>query len=206
MIKRALIVGGAHGLGLDLAKELSSRDTVEIVYVVDIDYVAEADLNDKIMSFQFDLKAERYAFFDRFSDVDALIFTAALKEKAPFQEIPYTSIINAFNVNTIPALRLIDKFYDKIASDEDFYCAVNISSLGFMPVPMFSVYGATKAALKSFIETVNTELRNASKKNRIMGIVSVATETSPEVDKANDIKGILSQMERKWELYFPLAD
>lgn len=206
MIKRALVVGGAHGLGLEIAKEMSARETVEKVYVVDIDYVQEKDMNDKMMSFQFDLTNERYAFFDRFTDIDTLVFTASVKDKKPFQDIPFTSIINSFNVNTIPALRLIDKFYDKLMGQDDFYCAINISALGFMPVPMYSIYGATKAALKSFIETVNAELRNAGSKNKILGIASTVTERDEMGLKATDISGIISHMEDKWEVYIPLQD
>ena len=35
MMKRALIVGGANGIGLAIAKELSASDACEKVYIVD---------------------------------------------------------------------------------------------------------------------------------------------------------------------------
>lgn len=206
MITRALVVGGAHGLGLNIAKALAAKESVEKVYIVDIDYVAEEDMTDKMMSFQFDLTNERYAFFDRFDDVDALFFTAAVKEKGPFQDIPFTHIMQAFNVNTIPALRLIDKFYSKLKGETDFYCAINISALGIMSVPMYSVYGSTKAALKSFVDTVNAELRYDGCQNRIMSIMTPITETcTNEIDKSV-LDGMITCMESKWELYTPLSE
>lgn len=55
-------------------------------------------------------------------------------------------------------MRLIKRFYDKydkLEGETDFYCGVMDSISGWMSSPFFSVYGATKAALKIFIESVN---------------------------------------------------
>ena len=43
-----------------------------------------------------------------------------------------------------------------------------VSIAGFMSSPFFSVYGATKAALKIFIESVNVELERADSPNRLL--------------------------------------
>ena len=49
-------------------------------------------------------------------------------------------------------------------------CGVMVSIAGFMSSPFFSVYGATKAALKIFIESVNVELEKAGTTNRILNV------------------------------------
>ena len=56
---------------------------------------------------------------------------------------------------------------DKLEVANDFYCGVMVSIAGFMSSPFFSLYGATKAALKVFIESVNVELEKAGSPNRI---------------------------------------
>ena len=79
-------------------------------------------------------------------------------------------IATYFNVNTIAAIRVIKHFYDRLLSQDDFYCGVMVSIAGFMSSPFFSVYGATKAALKIFIESVNVELEKAGTTNRILNV------------------------------------
>lgn len=93
------------------------------------------------------------------------MITAGFGKLALFKDIPEQHIIDSFNVNTIPVLRLIKRFYSKLQAREDFYCGVMDSIAGWMSSPFFAVYGATKAALKIFIESVNVELLKAGATN-----------------------------------------
>ena len=170
MIKRILVVGGANGIGLSIATELAKRDEVEKVYIVDKASLSEVFNNSKFESFQFDLTNEDYSFFDRFTDINALMITAGFGKLALFKDVPESHIMNSFNVNTIPVLRLVHKFYSKLEAKENFYCGVMVSIAGFMSSPFFAVYGATKAALKIFIESVNVELKKGGSPNCILNV------------------------------------
>lgn len=169
-MKRALVVGGANGIGLSIATELAKREDVEKVYIVDKASIAEEFQNSKFEVFQFDLTNEDYSFFDRFTDINALMITAGFGKLALFKDVPESYITSSFNVNTIPVLRLIHKFYGKLEAKEEFYCGVMVSIAGFMSSPFFAVYGATKAALKIFIESVNVELKKGGSSNRILNV------------------------------------
>lgn len=170
MMKRMLVVGGANGIGLAIAHELAKRDTTEKVYVVDKAALQEQYMHPKIMSFQFDLTSEDYTLFDQFSDINALMITAGFGKLALFKDISEQHIVDSFNVNTIPVIRLIKRFYPKLESTEDFYCGVMDSIAGWMSSPFFAVYGATKAALKIFIESVNVELLKSGTTNQILNV------------------------------------
>ena len=170
MIKRILVVGGANGIGLSIATELAKQTEVEKVYIVDKAPLSEGGAHPKIESFQFDLTNEDYSFFNRFSDINALMITAGFGKLALFKDIPEIHIMNSFNVNTIPVMRLIHRFYGKLEAKEDFYCGVMVSIAGFMSSPFFAVYGATKAALKIFIESVHVELKKAGSPNCILNV------------------------------------
>ena len=50
-MKRILIVGGANGIGLAMAMQLSKRESTERVYIVDKAQLAEIYQNDKIQAF-----------------------------------------------------------------------------------------------------------------------------------------------------------
>ena len=169
-MKRILVVGGANGIGLSIVTTLSKRSTTDIIYVVDKAPLQEQYKNEKIKSFIFDLTTNDYSFFDQFADIDSLMITAGFGKLVLFKDLDESVIAQSFNVNTIPVLRLIKRFYAKLESQEDFYCGVMVSISGFMSSPFFSVYSATKAALKIFIESVNVELTKSGSSNRILNV------------------------------------
>ena len=169
-MKRILVVGGANGIGLSIAKVLTSRESTEKVYIIDKAPLAEEYKDAKIESAQFDLTSEDYSILDRFQGIDGLIITAGFGKLALFENIDEKMIPLYFNVNTIAVIRVIKHFYNKLLSKDDFYCGVMVSIAGFMSSPFFSLYGATKAALKIFIESVNVEIEKAGSSNRILNV------------------------------------
>lgn len=213
MIERILVVGGANGIGLSIATELAKRDSVEKVYIVDKAPLVEEFQNPKFEAFQFDLTNEDYSFFDRFTDINALMITAGLGKLALFKDIPEQHIIDSFNVNTISVLRLIKRFYPILEAKENFYCGVMDSIAGWMSSPFFAVYGATKAALKIFIESVNVELLKAGTTNRILnvspgtikgtGFYAGQTNLGELHSMTSDI---LSHLEAKDDIFIPKYD
>ena len=169
-MKRVLVVGGANGIGLSIAKVLTAKDEIEKVYIVDKAELASEYQEDKIESYQFDLTNDDYSIFDRFNDINGLIITAGFGRLSLFEDIDERMIPLYFNVNTVAVIRVIKHFYEKMLHDEDFYCGVMVSIAGFMSSPFFSLYGASKAALKIFIESVNVELEKAGTSNRILNV------------------------------------
>ena len=213
MIKRILIVGGANGIGLSIATELAKREEVEKVYIVDKAPLAEEYAHLKIEPFQFDLTDEDYSFFDRFTDINALMITAGFGKLSLFKDIPEQHIISSFNVNTIPVLRLVHKFYGRLEAQDDFYCGVMVSIAGFMSSPFFAVYGATKAALKVFIESVNVELKKGGSNNRILNVspgslkgTSFSAGKTDLTVTAPMANAIIEHLEAKDDLFIPLYE
>lgn len=213
MIKRILVVGGAGGIGLAIAEEMAHREGTEKVYVVDKAPLQEQYAHSKIETFHFDLTAEDYSFFDRFEDIDALMITAGFGKLALFKDILEQHIIDSFNVNTIPVLRLVKRFYSKLEGKEDFYCGVMDSIAGWMSSPFFAVYGATKAALKIFIESVNVELLKAGTTNQILNVSPGTIKGTgfyagkTDLDVLHELTlDIISHLEAKDDVFIPLYD
>ncbi len=210
MIKRILVVGGANGIGLSIATELAKRAEVEKVFIVDKAPLSEEFANPKFESFQFDLTNDDYSFFDRFTDINALMITAGFGKLALFKDVSESYIMNSFNVNTIPVLRLVHKFYCKLEAKEDFYCGVMVSIAGFMSSPFFAVYGATKAALKIFIESINVELMMNGSNNLILnvspGSIKGTSFNGHDTDLSilNNLSSeIIENLESKKDLFIP---
>ena len=79
-----------------------------------------------------------------------------------------------------------------------------------MSSPFFSLYGATKAALKIFIESVNVELEKAGSSNRILNVSPGSIKgTSFNQDKTNLFitaslaNEIIEHVENKDDLFIP---
>jgi len=217
MMKRILIVGGANGIGLGIATALAEREEVEKVYIVDKKPVDKKFQNEKFKWYYFNLDEtnqdkffDRYMFFDRFTDIDGLIITAGFGSLKLFKDIEASEIDRYFRVNTIPTLRLIKKFYNRLDSKSDFYCGVMVSIAGHLPSPWLSVYGATKAALKSFIASVNVELKKSGSVNQILevspGHIDGTSFSGGETNLDSVMplaKEIIKNMEEKNDLFIP---
>lgn len=209
-MKNILIVGGANGIGLSMAKILAAGKNTEKVYIIDKVPLADEYKEKKIESFQFDLTDEDYFIFNQFTDIDGLIITAGFGRLALFEDIPEEMIPLYFNVNTIAVIRVIKHFYDRLLSKEDFYCGVMVSIAGFMSSPFFSLYGATKAALKIFIESVNVELEKSGTSNRILNVSPGSIKGTSFNQGKTDLsqtsqlaEQIIAHVEAKDDLFIP---
>ena len=209
-MKIALVVGGANGIGLSIATELAGSPDIEKVYIVDKAPISEEYANEKFEHYQFDLTQEDYSIFDKFHDIDTLMITAGFGRLALFKDVEENMISLSFNVNTIPVMRIIKRFYYKLESQKDFYCGVMVSIAGFMSSPFFSIYAATKAALKVFIESVNVELLKAGSTNQILNVSPGSLKGTSFTNCKTDLsvtapmaQSIISEMERKNDLFIP---
>ena len=209
-MKRTLVVGGANGIGLSIATELAKRNDVETIYIIDKASLAEEHYNSKFHCFQFDLTQTDYSIFDQFTDIDTLMITAGFGRLQLFKDVDDDTIITSFNVNTIPVMRIVKHFYSKLERDVNFYCGVMVSIAGFMSSPFFSVYAATKAALKIFSESVNVELLKAGSKNQILNVSPGSIKGTSFTHKKTDLSitaplatSIIEQLEAKNDLFIP---
>lgn len=206
-MKRALVVGGSNGIGLAFVNNLKTLDHIYIVDKSSPDMVLSSNISFE----KFDLAECDYSIFDKYNDVDTLMITAGFGHLALFRDIDENTIINYFNVNTISIIRIIKHFYEKMLGRTDFYCGVMVSIAGFMSSPFFSVYGATKAALNIFIQSVNVEMEKAGTSNRILN-VSPGSIKGTKFDKGivNDFsqtdilaKEIITNLKNKNDLFIP---
>lgn len=208
-MKKALVIGGSNGIGLSIVKNLEMYDQVYIV-----DKVApEIDLGNKVSYEFFDLRNQDFTIFNKYEDVNCLIITSGFGRLALFEDLEDNMITDLFSVNAIAVIRLIKYFYKKINSKEDFYCAVMGSISGFLSSPFFSVYGATKAAVCKFIESVNVELEKGGSVNRILNVSPGSIKGTQFYNEKNNIelttplaRAIIENTHAKNDLFIPQYD
>lgn len=209
-MRRALIVGGANGIGLTLATLIAQRDNYERVYILDKSSIEPRYLNDKFEHHTFDVLSDDYSILDKFKDIDTLMITAGIGRLAHFADIDERHIIDCIGINTTAVIRIIHHFYPHLHSSKDFYCGVMGSIAGFISSPLFAVYGASKAALKIFIESVNVELEMTGSKNRILNVSPGSIRGTSFYNGATDIslttalaEDILTHLFAKDDLFIP---
>ena len=213
MIKKALIIGGASGIGLAIAKELSTNPDYSLIHIVDRQQPVVNLNSEKIKVHVFDLMGKDYSFFDKFLDVDFLMVTAGFGHLSLFENVSEEYIISSMEVNAIAPMRIIHHFYPKILNSQKFLCGIMVSIAGFLSSPFFSVYGASKAALKIFIESVNVELKKFGTSNRILNISPGSIVGTGFRQQETDLnllsklsKDIIDNLEKRNDLYIPLYD
>lgn len=212
-MSRALVVGGANGIGLAIATLLAEREECDRVYIVDRVAVACEHANAKFCCKQFDLMSEDFSLFDGFEDVDKLVITAGFGRLAHFAEVDEEHIVASMAVNATAVMRIINHFYGRIMGEKPFRTAVMGSIAGFMSSPLFAVYGASKAALKIFIESINVELEKCGTSNRVLHVAPGAIKGTSFYNGATDLgltrelaEEIVLRMERGEDLYIPRYD
>ena len=172
-MKKALIVGGSNGIGLAIARNLINRN----FFVVIVDRIspdANACLDEGCYSFHScdltQMDAGLFTEFSKDTDIEFLMITAGFGRVTNFENISLSEIENMLLVNTMAGIKIVRIFYDRLRSDQDFYCGMMGSIAGLISSPMFSVYAASKAAICRFIESVNIELEVNGSLNRILNV------------------------------------
>ena len=212
-MKEALIVGGANGIGLAIAMELAARSDMRCVHIVDKSPLSEEYRRDNVRSYEFDLTQEDYSFFDQFQSIDTLFISAGFGRLALFKDIDEKLISSYFSVNTVASIRILKHFYNRLESSAPFYCGTMVSISGFLSSPFFSVYGATKAAMRFFIESVNVELSKAGTQNRILNVSPGSIKGTSFNQGVTDLgqtkvlaQEIIGHLQKHNDLFIPLYE
>lgn len=195
--KKAVVVGGSNGIGSAVSQQLMDLGyNIVVVDAAEPDGTVFSDENcfsyikTNLLSFDADI------FNDLAKDeaVEVLMITAGFGRVCDFEYLHIKEIENLIKVNTISGIQIVRCFYERIKSNEKFYCGMMGSIAGFISSPMFSVYAASKAAVCRFIESVNIEIELAGCSNRILNV-------SPGSIKGSKFNG----GENRQDLMKPLA-
>ena len=157
--KKILLIGGKGGLGSALLEELSKNNKVIVAGKscnennnfegqITYHYLNLLD-TDTILNFFEKLESNNIK-------VDVVIFNSSINEFNNLENQSIESVHKIIKIN-LEGCILINKLSLNILKENGRIC--NISSvLGSVPLPFYSVYSSTKAAIKAFSQSLNREL------------------------------------------------
>ncbi len=212
-MSNSLIIGGSNGIGLAIALEfLKDRDNrVNIIDKTepDIDMNKYPNLN----YYKVNLLNDDFSFLEQFNDIDILVITAGFGRVAKFDTIQQAEISNSFQVNTISVIKTLNFFFKRMLQKQEFKCAVMGSIAGLVSSPLFALYGATKSAICSIIESLNIELEKSGTNNRILNVSPGAIKGTKFEGGENNIakteklaQQIIHEMNAHHTLFIPQYD
>lgn len=211
--KKVLITGGSAGIGKAIIKELIGKGIKDFAVIGRKKEPLEA-LKSNFPGANFITLAgdvSKIEDLDRFvkklnpewERVDILINNAGVVSAGRLQDISDEDIVNQININLTGLILLTKKTLPLILKSEDA-AIINISSgLGYVAMPFYSVYAATKAAVKHFSEAMRRELIEESV--HVMTVYPTATDTgmmksakmnemdSPETVAKAAIEGLINK-------------
>ncbi len=205
-MNKILIVGGSSGIGLSLACQLLNETSG--IYIFDCQKPLISSLSKEVKEKfikktsykRLDLFNDKLNIFDRYvNKVDALIITAGFGRVSPINKISEIEATKLMKVNMVAPILILKKFYRRLASKNDFYCAVMGSIAGHITSPLFSFYGAAKSGLCTFIKNANSELYSSGYKNRILDV-------SPGQIKGTNFLGQKNNLSLTTELSVSIID
>lgn len=166
-MKNAIVFGGSNGIGLAVSLELAKIS--EKVVILDI-VAPPKELSSNFEYIKVDLAHFDISVLNKYTDVDIMFFSAGIGRIAEYETFNETEIEKTFQINSVSLAKILNFYFPRICSSKPFYCGVMVSIAGRIVSPLFSLYGATKSATRSLIESLNIEIEKSGSKNQILEV------------------------------------
>ncbi|WP_028610011.1 SDR family oxidoreductase [Paenibacillus harenae] len=162
--KKAVITGGTHGMGMAVAKSLLAGGAEVILTGRSPENVEKArrELGERAhviqsdVSLMADIDALGAYAAERFGEIDFVHINAGIALLEPFMEVTESSYDKTFDVNTKGAFFTVQRLAPLIREGGSIIFTSSVADEG--GTPGMSVYGASKAALRSLASGFAAEL------------------------------------------------
>ncbi|ERK29128.1 SDR family NAD(P)-dependent oxidoreductase [Clostridium intestinale] len=187
--KSVIIVGASGGLGESFVKAFSENGARLLIAGRNEDRLnsitenLEGDITKAVIDISDKDSVERFSIFaDRWAEnIDIIVNVSGYDVRKSLNEHEYEEIKNSFDVNTIGAI-LLTKAFVPFMKDRDESNIVHIGGFvdGRLAFPYYSVDAASRAALFTFIESINREIKVEGGKTRVTFFCPSAADTKAE--------------------------
>jgi short-subunit dehydrogenase len=169
----ALVTGASAGIGREFVRQLVQRDCSLILVARRRDRLERlrdelqnfnraANLYVRVVDLTDDSQIDKLVHWleENKISIDLLINNAGLGDLGPFENSDPSRNHQMIFVNLVALTSLTRKLLPQMISRKRGAILNVSSSAGFLPIPQFAVYAATKAYVTSFSEALRAELRD----------------------------------------------
>lgn len=164
-MKKVLITGASSGIGYSLA-EVYSKNSYDLVLVARRECIL-LELKDKlekkypisviIESMDLSIEDNQKNLWKKHKNVNILINNAGFGDFGEFVESSLEKEINMINLNITALVTLTKLFASSMTKGNKI---INVgSTAGFQPIPLMSVYGASKSFVVDFTLAIQQEIQ-----------------------------------------------
>lgn len=165
----AVVTGASSGIGFELARQFG-QNGFELLIVSSSDDIFDAQRELEEMGYTVEaLKANLatyagvenlYQHITRYGKIlDALAINAGVGVGGAFTETDLKEEINVINLNIVSAVHLVKRVLPEMKERGHGRILFTSSIASQMPSPFEAVYGASKAFLTSFAESIRNEMK-----------------------------------------------
>lgn len=216
--KKIWIVGASEGLGKGLAKELANRGATLILSARNKQALEELQKklpNSKLhTAIAVDVSSRKQveSAYKKIGTVDAMMFAAGIYKPMPLDKVDKEYAELTIDVNLKGAIYVTEALLADVLENKCSALWYIASVAGYYGLPQSYTYGASKAALINYVETLQLELSNNDVEVRLINPGFVKTRLTDQnefdmpsllsVDKA--VEHIINGLSKScFEIHFP---
>ncbi|MEI1279088.1 SDR family NAD(P)-dependent oxidoreductase [Leptospira venezuelensis] len=176
--KRVVITGAASGIGKETLLKLLKFDGVKIL-AVDLDPSRLEVSDERVKKFKCDVSSSENVdkIFKEaekvLGGIDIFYANAGFAYYEEIKKPDWKRIEKIFQTNVFSAIYGLQKVQSEYSNP--VYYIITASAMSFLSIPGYALYSATKAAVHSFAEAFQFELK---KPHRLMIVYPIATRTN----------------------------
>jgi len=158
-MKTVLITGCSSGFGLEIARHFLEHDW-NVVATMRTPSRSILPASDRLRVLALDVtdEASIRAALDAAGPIDALVNNAGIGVLYPLEAIPMATARSVFETNTLGTIAMTQAVLPGLRAQGAGVIVNVTSSVTFQPLPLLSVYTASKAAVNAFTESLAIEL------------------------------------------------
>jgi short-subunit dehydrogenase involved in D-alanine esterification of teichoic acids len=182
--RTVFLVGGTSGIGLGLARRLAAAGSTVVIggrrtEPIDDFELVEIDITDAdSVAAARDVVLVRHPSLDTVVTMAGVLLVEDLRDPAHF-----TAAEQTIDVNVLGTIRVTDAFTPHFLERGAGTFITVSSGIGFLPFPLMATYGASKAAVHSYSESLRAQLAGTGVD--VVELVPPAVATTPEAKQLN---------------------
>jgi short-subunit dehydrogenase len=175
---KVVITGASSGIGLALVKEYLNKG--HYVIGVDISQISDGLKHKNFSFYKADLSKEEdinelfHLLKANENDIDIFIANAGFAYYERLKTPSWEHIQKIYDLNVLSPIYSFLKMKE-LVKDQAFKFVITSSAMGYWPLPGYSLYSSTKAAIAHFAKAIQFELE---KNQSVHSVYPVATKTN----------------------------